>query len=29
MYLATEELLIQAHERGETALGSIGLFVGS
>jgi zinc transporter, ZIP family len=28
MYLATEELLVQAHERGETAIGSIGYFIG-
>jgi ZIP family zinc transporter len=28
MYLATEELLVQAHERGETATGSIGYFMG-
>jgi zinc transporter, ZIP family len=28
MYLATEELLVQAHERGETATGSIGYFIG-
>lgn len=28
MYLATEELLVEAHERGETALGSVGFFVG-
>jgi ZIP family zinc transporter len=28
MYLATEELLVEAHEEGETAVGSIGFFVG-
>jgi zinc transporter, ZIP family len=28
MYLATEELLVEAHERGETAAGSVGFFVG-
>jgi ZIP family zinc transporter len=28
MYLAAEELLVEAHERGETALGSVGFFVG-
>jgi ZIP family zinc transporter len=28
MYLATEELLVQAHVRGETSLGSVGFFVG-
>lgn len=28
MYLATEELLVEAHENGETSLGSIGFFVG-
>jgi ZIP family zinc transporter len=28
MYLATEELLVAAHERGETALGSVTFFVG-
>lgn len=28
MYLATEELLVEAHEEGETALGSVGFFVG-
>jgi len=28
MYLATEELLVEAHEQGETVLGSIGFFVG-
>ncbi len=28
MYLATEELLVQAHVRGETSLGSAGFFVG-
>jgi zinc transporter, ZIP family len=28
MYLATEELLVEAHERGETALGSVGFFLG-
>jgi len=28
MYLATEELLVEAHARGETALGSVGFFVG-
>jgi ZIP family zinc transporter len=28
MYLATEELLVQAHEEGETAIGSVGFFVG-
>ena len=28
MYLATEELLVEAHEQGETALGSVGFFVG-
>lgn len=28
MYLATEELLVEAHEKGETSLGSIGFFVG-
>lgn len=28
MYLATEELLVQAHESGETALGSVGFFLG-
>lgn len=28
MYLATEELLVEAHERGETSLGSVGFFVG-
>ncbi len=28
MYLATEELLVEAHERGETALGSVTFFIG-
>lgn len=28
MYLATEELLVEAHEKGETSLGSVGFFVG-
>jgi ZIP family zinc transporter len=28
MYLATEELLVQAHEKGETALGSAAFFIG-
>ncbi|PRY10803.1 ZIP family metal transporter [Kineococcus rhizosphaerae] len=28
MYLATEELLVQAHESGETSIGSVGFFVG-
>jgi len=28
MYLATEELLVQAHVSGETSLGSVGFFVG-
>jgi ZIP family zinc transporter len=28
MYLATEELLVEAHEKGETSLGSIGFFIG-
>jgi ZIP family zinc transporter len=28
MYLATEELLVEAHASGETALGSVGFFVG-
>ena len=28
MYLATEELLVEAHQQGETALGSAGFFVG-
>ena len=28
MYLATEELLVEAHARGETSLGSVGFFVG-
>ena len=28
MYLATEELLVEAHERGETSIGSVGFFVG-
>jgi ZIP family zinc transporter len=28
MYLATEELLVEAHEEGETAVGSVGFFVG-
>jgi zinc transporter, ZIP family len=28
MYLATEELLVEAHHKGETAIGSIGFFVG-
>jgi ZIP family zinc transporter len=28
MYLATEELLVHAHERGETARGSVLFFVG-
>ena len=28
MYLATEELLVQAHQKGETAIGSVGFFVG-
>jgi len=28
MYLATEELLVEAHERGETAAGSVTFFVG-
>jgi zinc transporter, ZIP family len=28
MYLATEELLVEAHEQGETAVGSIGFFIG-
>lgn len=27
-YLATQELLGEAHEKGETSLGSIGFFVG-
>jgi ZIP family zinc transporter len=28
MYLATEELLVEAHERGETAAGSVTFFIG-
>ena len=28
MYLVTEELLVEAHERGETASGSAMFFVG-
>jgi ZIP family zinc transporter len=28
MYLATEELLVEAHERGETAAGSSGFYIG-
>lgn len=28
MYLATEELLVQAHESGETAIGSVGFLLG-
>jgi ZIP family zinc transporter len=28
MYLATEELLVEAHAQGETALGSVGFFIG-
>jgi ZIP family zinc transporter len=28
MYLATEELLVEAHAEGETSLGSIGSFLG-
>jgi ZIP family zinc transporter len=28
MYLAAEELLVEAHAQGETALGSVGFFVG-
>ncbi len=28
MYLATEELLVEAHASGETAVGSVGFFVG-
>lgn len=28
MYLAAEELLVQAHQSGETALGSVGFFLG-
>ena len=28
MYLATEELLVEAHAEGETALGSVGFFLG-
>lgn len=28
MYLATEELLVEAHHKGETSIGSIGFFVG-
>jgi ZIP family zinc transporter len=28
MYLATEELLVEAHAKGETSLGSVGYFVG-
>lgn len=28
MYLATEELLVEAHARGETSIGSVGFFVG-
>jgi ZIP family zinc transporter len=28
MYLATEELLVEAHESGETSVGSVGFFVG-
>jgi ZIP family zinc transporter len=28
MYLATEELLVEAHASGETAIGSVGYFVG-
>ncbi len=28
MYLATEELLVKAHERGETATGSVTFFIG-
>jgi ZIP family zinc transporter len=28
MYLATEELLVEAHASGETAVGSVGFFLG-
>lgn len=28
MYLATEELLVGAHAKGESSLGSVGFFVG-
>ena len=28
MYLATEELLVEAHAKGETSIGSVGFFVG-
>lgn len=28
MYLATEELLVRAHQSGETATGSVGFFLG-
>lgn len=28
MYLATEELLVEAHQKGETSIGSVGYFVG-
>jgi ZIP family zinc transporter len=28
MYLATEELLVEAHAEGETAVGSVGFFIG-
>ena len=28
MCLATEELLVEAHARGETSTGSVGFFVG-
>jgi len=28
MYLATEELLVEAHEKSETSLGSVGFFIG-
>lgn len=28
MYLATEELLVEAHARGETAVGSTAFYVG-
>jgi ZIP family zinc transporter len=28
MYLATEELLVEAHAEGETAIGSVGFFIG-
>lgn len=28
MYLATEELLVEAHEKGETSIGSVGYFLG-